>query len=682
MGGRTVTRFRLHDDGTLDVFDGRRVVFAGAFGRLAYVDGRGNAQTVRTSKQLDETTLTGGDASVRIELRAVNDTLTLTCKNKSKTAIALDAFHVLVCDAGEKGQVHFERASELLYLHHGWQSWSKTEVRGMTVPELAFNGDDFFEKHLPYDAAAADERTSNAFTLIAKKGDEQATLLGFETGAKQFSQIRFGVQGTRVVHVRAVAYGDGAQLDAGGVFESERLMIGFGDASALYQEYAERVAKNMGRRGTQSTLQGWCSWYYYFGENTADDVRANMAAAVAQELPLDVILIDDGYQTAIGDWTSIQAEKFPDGMAPLAKEIRAAGKIPGIWLAPFGARSDSQLAQTHPEFFLKDEAGYLVRAWNHWNSDVYALDLTRPDVAEWLRDLFHTVCHEWGFQIVKLDFVFAGALAGKRFDPHMTRAQAYRRGFEIIGEALGDEHLILGCGAPQLASVGLVDTMRVSQDVSFTWAPFDPANGGAVSTQHAVQNTLLRAPFNQRWWLNDPDCVIVRKKGDVNGMSRGENRSLASIAALTGSILLDSDNLAVILPMYLQDLKRILPAIAKTARVRKWFSTDAEQPSELELELENGAWVLAAINWSRQTRQTAIELPGEGAYQVYDFWNRKDLGVHHKRIRFAKHLPHETMVLHCIPVTGDEKIKPALNHIAEVSFDGKGLGKPKPRAVM
>lgn len=672
-----MSHFRLNENGTFDVLDGRRVVLANAFARLTYADGRGSAQTVKTTSQADEATLSGDDRHVKLDLRVENDALTLTCHNHGAGAITLDVFEVLCCDRTERGALKFERASELLYLHHGWQSWSKTEIRSMTVPELAFNGDDFFEKHLPYGAADGDERTSNAFTLVAKGGEENATLIGFETGAKQFSQIRFGVQGTEVVSVRAVAYGDGAQLDAGGTFESERLMIGFGDANALYEEYAERVGKNMGRRGTRATIQGWCSWYYYFGENTAADVRANLDAALAQDIPLEVILIDDGYEKAIGDWTSIQPEKFPDGMAQLAKEIRAAGKLPGIWLAPFGASRDSQLAQTHPEFFLEDAQGQMVRAWNHWNADVYALDLTRPDVAKWLADLFHTVIHEWGFQIVKLDFLFAGALAGKHFDPQMTRAQAYRRGLEIIGQALGDENLILGCGAPQLASVGLVDTMRVSQDVSFAWAPFDPANGGAVSTQHAVQNTLLRAPFNQHWWLNDPDCVIVRKKGDVNGMSRNENRTLASVAALTGSILLDSDNLAVIEAAYLQDLRRILPATARTARVRKWFSTDAEQPSQVELELEDGGWVLAAINWSRGHRQTVIGLPDEGTYRVYDFWSKKDLGIHHKRIRIPKHAPHQTIVLHCVPTTRGEKSKPALNHIAKVSPDSTPLVSDK-----
>lgn len=666
MGGYAVTRIRLHDDGTFDVLNGQRVVWAHAFARLLYRDSRGAEQIVRTTFRSGDSTLRGTGQGIEILLDVGQDTVILTCKNSGPAPISLDAFDVLYCDTAQDGAIELGPVPELLYLHHGWQSWSKTEIRPVTAPEVPFDGDDFYEKHLPHGAPAGEERTSSAFVLIGQEGDENAALVGFETGARQLSQIRFEVRLDKIVNFRAVAYADGVPLDVGATMHSETLMLSFGDANVLYEEYAERVAKNMGRRGTHSTLRGWCSWYYYYGENTADDLRLNLAAIRTQNIPLDLIVIDDGYQTAVGDWTSINPAKFPGGMQELAAEIHFAGKLAGIWLSPFGARSNSVLAQTHPEFFLRDDSGVLVHAWSHWNESVYALDLTRPDVGQWLRELFHTICFEWGFDAVKLDFLFAGAQAGKHFDPHLTRAQAYRRGLEIIAETVGQQKIILGCGAPLLASVGLVDTMRVSQDVHFAWAPADPANTGSVSTQHAVQNTLLRAPLNQRWWLNDPDCVIVRKYGDMNAMTRGENRTLASVAALTGSILLDSDNLASIAPHYLQDLLRILPAAEKTARVRKWFSQRAEQPSELELDLPGGRWILAAINWRKRSRHTVIQLPDAGAYHVYDFWAKKYLGVCHNLVKIPKHTPHQTIVLHCVPATvQNQKIKWS-SHIATI----------------
>jgi hypothetical protein len=322
------------------------------------------------------------------------------------------------------------------------------------------------------------------------------------------------------------------------------------------------------------------------------------------------------------------------------------------------------LAQQHPEFLLRGLDDAPVLAWTHWNEPVYALDLTRPDVQAWLRTLFTTVCFEWGYDAVKLDFVFAGALPGQPYDPTLTRAQAYRRGLEVIADTLGPDKIILGCGAPQLASLGLVDTMRVSQDVNFTWAAGDSANTGAVSTQNAVQNTLLRAPLNQHWWLNDPDCVIVRQYGDLNAMTRHETRTLASVAALTGSILLDSDNLTTVNPAYLVDLRRILPPLDRTAHVRRWFADTVEQPAELELAVGGGRMVLAVINWSDQPRPAMVSLASEDWRHVYDFWSKKYLGLHRERVKLPRCAPHETKVLQCARLTNEAQVIATSFHIA------------------
>ncbi|HZQ10181.1 MAG TPA: glycoside hydrolase family 36 protein, partial [Anaerolineae bacterium] len=414
MGARTVTHFRFHDGGTFDVLYGRHLFLARATARVTYTDALGVLHTLQARSVDNDTTLFARDENVQFQAQLVGDTITLNGKHIGTAPIHLESIQPLYCDTAAGGSIHLAPSSKLLYLHHGWQSWSQTAVRLLTAPEIPYSGDEFFQKHLPYGVAGIDARTSDSFMLIGNVGSEQAALIGFTSGARHLSQIHCTVHGERVATLSATAFSDGIRLDAGKPFETEPLVICFGDAGGLYDEYARRVAANMGRRGKRRTIQGWCSWYYYFGENTTEDVRANVRAINAANLPLDVILIDDGYETMIGDWTSIRAEKFPEGMRVIAEEIRASGKIPGIWLAPFGARHDSQLARTHPEFLLRDEFGNPVLAWTHWMQPVYALDLTRPEVQQWLRELFHIVSKEWGYQAFKLDFLFAGALAGKR----------------------------------------------------------------------------------------------------------------------------------------------------------------------------------------------------------------------------------------------------------------------------
>src|SRR6185437_11076234 len=174
-------------------------------------------------------------------------------------------------------------------------------------------------------------------------------------------------------------------------------------------------------------------------------IEENLAAlqkthAVA---PLDVVQIDDGYQTTVGDWTSLN-ERFPDGMAHLAERIRSAGYRPGLWLAPFTVAANSRLAQEHPDWLVHDESGKPVFGGKNWGSELYGLDTSHPGAQEWLRDLFSLITRDWGFDYLKLDFLASGAVRGLRYDRRATRASALRKGLALIRETVGDDAFILG----------------------------------------------------------------------------------------------------------------------------------------------------------------------------------------------------------------------------------------------
>src|SRR5262249_23639933 len=146
-------------------------------------------------------------------------------------------------------------------------------------------------------------------------------------------------------------------LAPGEMLELPPFVLGFGPADTLLPTYAELVAITTHARRAQQSYTGWCSWYYYFTEVTQSDVVGNLTPLQRgrDALPLDVVQIDDGYQSAVGDWTDIN-DRFPEGMAWLAERIRAANFRPGIWLAPFTVASNSALARKHPEWLIQDES--------------------------------------------------------------------------------------------------------------------------------------------------------------------------------------------------------------------------------------------------------------------------------------------------------------------------------------
>ena len=106
------------------------------------------------------------------------------------------------------------------------------------------------------------------------------------------------------------------------------------------------------------------------------------------DLPFEVFQVDDGWQVNIGDW--LANNKFPSGMQALADKIRACGRTPGLWLAPFLGVPSSSLLRQHPDWFLHDADGGLVSAGFNWGEQLYALDTTHPEVLDWLRALMRT----------------------------------------------------------------------------------------------------------------------------------------------------------------------------------------------------------------------------------------------------------------------------------------------------
>lgn len=81
-----------------------------------------------------------------------------------------------------------------------------------------------------------------------------------------------------------------------------------------------------------------------------------------------------------------------------------------------------------------------------------------------------------------------------------------------FGPWLGEAYP-LGCGVPLLPSVGAVNGMRVSADTAPRWAAEhdDFSLPGGESAELSVP---ARAYQHGRYWVNDPDCLLLRPTVD------------------------------------------------------------------------------------------------------------------------------------------------------------------------
>ena len=396
---------------------------------------------------------------------------------------------------------------------------------------------------------APEGATSEQFTIVESESSRERFLAGFTDASHQLTTIT--VRTPNVVMARALL--DDVLLPHGEVREIEPLAFWRSEESAarMASRFASMLGDTMRARIKAPYQRGWCSWYHYFHAITEDAMRANLRALrdLRSEYPLEVVQLDDGYQAALGDWDRTNA-KFPGGLKCLADEIRDAGFVAGIWTAPFLAARDSQLMREHGDWFIRhaETQEPLRAAYNpNWTASddkyAYALDPSHPEFAAHLERLFKKLVEDFGYQYLKLDFLYAAAAEGIRHDPSITRAQALRRGLEAIRRGAGERTFILGCGCPLGPAVGIVDGMRIGPDVAPFWGALAGA-AGEPGTALAIDAIFARSFMHRRLWLNDPDCLMLRTK--ETRLSNDEREALAWTIAASGGMLLISDDMSLL----------------------------------------------------------------------------------------------------------------------------------------
>ena len=308
--------------------------------------------------------------------------------------------------------------------------------------------------------------------------------------------------------------------------------------------------------------------------------------------------LDDGYQPAVGDWLETNS-KFPSGLEILARKIREKGFLAGLWTAPFFASGKSKLFREHPEYFLLNKQKKKVFCGVNplWLTRLYALDLTNPEVESWLHRTFKALAHK-GFDYFKVDFLFAGLRTGLFSDPARSPVEAYRNGLRIIREAIGERRFLLGCGAPLGPSVGLVDGMRISADVKEVWdSPVQRFLGdgcGYPSVRLSIVNNITRSFMHGAWWMNDPDCLLVRSRNTK--LTQAETETLVTVLGMTGGLLFLSDNLRKLTGERLETAKAVLPPTPL-----RGLPADLPLntlPETYKLEGRGTRRLYALINWS------------------------------------------------------------------------------------
>ena len=143
----------------------------------------------------------------------------------------------------------------------------------------------------------------------------------------------------------------------------------------------------------------WCAWGY---ERSCTPKLIEDTLPKVKDLGLRWAVIDDGWQTNVGDWRPDPA-KFPRGgidMQALVQDIRAHALKPRLWVAPLACAPGSDLLHDHTDMLLLDREGAPQNvSW--WNS--FYLCPAYPKTVDYTVALVQRFIGEWGFAGLKID---------------------------------------------------------------------------------------------------------------------------------------------------------------------------------------------------------------------------------------------------------------------------------------
>jgi hypothetical protein len=563
-------------------------------------------------------------------------TIEAYCRNVSRHDIAVHSLEPVRAIRSEGGAVHLAGVTKCLT--NGPMYFDTGRLHTFGTPEGGISSGTLKGVTLANGPIAGASETIHTWwnAGLFAGYERQGVVLGYVENSAGLGNllISSGAAG-KVSALAESVYAPPVILRPGGTLRSNRLMIIAGDTPyAALEGYAGAVgAANQARTG--SIINGWSSWFYTLAQVSEEEVVANTAFAAQhlQRFGLEYIQIDEGFQRWHGDWEG--NERFPHGMKWLADTIKRHGFKAGLWLSPYVVSEPTDLFRRHPEWLVRNSDGSPQRIGN-WpegaeppadeNPRRYCLDVTHPGAAQWLHDLVTVIAHDWGYEMIKIDFVAWSLLAARRYhDPTVSSAEAYRRGMAIMRQAAGEQCHILECG-PGATTVGLIDSMRIEADVNYgfsqaAWETYflHPACSASAAAK--------RYYFHRRTWINDVDHLCMHL------LTNQQAEAAATIIALSGGNTMSGDRLTQLDPYKLEILRKITPSSGRAAVPVDLLDSDMPSVFALKVRKPFGEWTVAAFFNPSLTEPIEKTFPVKRlwlapgrTYLAFDFWRQELVG--------------------------------------------------------
>ena len=147
-------------------------------------------------------------------------------------------------------------------------------------------------------------------------------------------------------------------------------------------------------------LNNWEATFFNFNRS-----KILALARSAKKLGVEMFVLDDGWfgkrnndLAGLGDWVE-NRKKLPGGIRYIANKVNKMGMKFGLWFEPECVNPDSDLYRAHPDWAISIEGRSLTLGRNQ-----LVLDLTRPEVREYIVDSVDKVLCTSNIEYVKWDY--------------------------------------------------------------------------------------------------------------------------------------------------------------------------------------------------------------------------------------------------------------------------------------
>ncbi|MFC4292475.1 alpha-galactosidase [Sphingorhabdus arenilitoris] len=196
------------------------------------------------------------------------------------------------------------------------------------------------------------------------------------------------------------------QLAPGESYHSPAIIAAYSSSglSALSRQFHDHVRQNLLRPETRARPRPvhYNSWEAVYFFHNIDQLKA--IADKAANLGVERFVLDDGWfgsrrndTAGLGDWTVSDAV-YPGGLKPLIDHVTALGMEMGLWFEPEMVNPDSDLFRAHPDWVLQIDGVEQVPFRNQ-----YVLDISRPEVSDYLFDCIDAILSEYNIGYIKWD---------------------------------------------------------------------------------------------------------------------------------------------------------------------------------------------------------------------------------------------------------------------------------------